>query len=215
MGHHCQSWSSCPLKVITFVTDDRYKAMAFGLKASAESFGLECSILERADTGSWYKNCNLKCEVILEALENGGDEPIIWNDADCRYVGKPALFNELNSYDLAAVFLNGDHHPFGGTLWFNGKRALPYVKAWAANVRRFPEHEEDSINFRTALRRIRPRNIYHLPPAYCWREYDMKSALPTVQPVIIHTTSGTHNYPVTRLGDDDINRLYAASSQVN
>jgi hypothetical protein len=196
------------LKVITFVTDDRYKSMANGLRASAESFGLECIIIEKPDTGAWHTNCNMKCEVVLDALKTYGDEPIVWNDADCRYLQKPVLFDQLASYDMAAVFLNGNHHPFGGTLWLNGKRALPYVEAWAKNVRRFPRHEDDSINFRVALQRIRPRNIYHLPPAYCWREYDMRAALPHAKPVIVHTTSGTHNYPVTRISAEEIAASY-------
>jgi len=203
------------LKILTFYTNDYYKSLADGLKASAKSFGLECVTIEQPDLGEWWKNCNQKCEVILDALKTYGDEPIVWNDADCRYIQKPTLFDELSAYDMAAVFMNGNHHPFGGTIWLNGQKALPYVKAWAENVRRFPYHEDDSINFRTALRRIRPRNIYHLPPSYCWREYDMKSALPMVRPVIVHTTSGRHNYPITRLGDDEINRLYGVPSQVN
>lgn len=197
------------MKVITFVTDDRYKAMAAGLKASAETFGLECIVIERPDLGTWHENCNQKCQVIYDAIHKYGDEPIVWNDADTRYVQKPTLFDELGNYDMAAVFLNANHHPFGGTLWFNGRRALPYVEAWRKNVFRFPRHEDDSINFRVALQRIRPRHIFHLPPAYCWREYDMKSALPHARPVIVHTTSGTHNYPVTRLPEEEIRRLYA------
>jgi hypothetical protein len=194
------------VKVITFVTDASYRARAEGLKASAESFGLECQIIERPDKGTWWDNCNQKCEVILEALQK--DEPIVWNDSDTRYVQKPVLFDQIGAYDLAAVFLNGNNHPFGGTIWFNGKRALPYVEAWAKNVRRFPTHEDDSINFRVALQRIRPKNIFYLPPSYCWREYDMRSALPHTQPVIVHTTSGTHNYPVTRLSDEAIAASY-------
>jgi hypothetical protein len=182
--------------------------MAQGLKSSAEAFGMECVLMDRPDLGSWHLNCNQKCEVILEALHTYGDEPLVWNDADCRYVQKPTLFDEIGNYDLAAVFLNGNHHPFGGTLWFNGKRALPYVEAWAKNVRRFPDHEDDSINFRVALQRIRPRHTYHLPPAFCWREGDMRSALPYSKPVVIHTTSGAHTYPVTRLSDEEIKRLY-------
>lgn len=184
--------------------------MAAGLKASAESFGLECIVIERPDLGVWWKNVNQKAEVILEALERWGDEPLVWNDADCRYVRKPALFDELGAYDMAAVFLNANHHPFGGTFWLNGQRAVPYFKACLEYVKRFPEHEDDSLNFRMALKRIRPRHIYHLPPAYCWREYDMKSALPHAKPVIVHTTSGTHNYPITRLSEEEIGRLYSA-----
>lgn len=197
------------MKLITFHTNDHYKAMAEGLKSSAEGFGLECVLIERQDKGTWWENCNQKCEVILEAIDKYGDESLVWNDADCRYVQKPELFNQLGFYDMAAVFLNGNHHPFGGTLWFNGRKALPYVKAWAENVRKFPTHEDDSINFRVALQRIRPKNIFHLPPSYCWREYDMRAALPHAKPVIVHTTSGTHNYPITRLSQEEINRLYS------
>jgi len=197
------------VKVISFYTDDVYRLRAEGLKKSAEDVGLECVLFERKNLGTWWENCNQKCDVIYEAIQTYKDEPIVWNDSDTRYVQRPVLFDEIGGYDFAAVFLNSNNHPFGGTMWFNGRRALPYVEAWRKNVQRHPRHEDDSINFRVALHRSRPRNTYHLPPAYCWRERDMRSAFPTARPVIIHTTSGTHNYPVTHLGEDEIRRLYA------
>ena len=200
------------MRIITFYTDDSYKLKAEGLKASAESFGLECVLLQKPDLGEWWSNCNQKCEVIREALETYGDEPLIWNDADCRYVRKPILFDALQDYDLAAVFLNANSHPFGGTLWFNGRRALPYVNAWCANVKRYPTHEDDSTNFRMALHQTRPKNLYHLPPEYCWREYDFRAAVPGGNPVIVHTTDGTHDYPVTHLSQEEVTRLYSKAN---
>lgn len=196
------------MKILTFHTSDEYRVRAEGLKASAEAFDLECILIEKPDLGSWWQNCNQKCEVILEALHKYGNEPIIWNDSDCRYIREPILFNGLSEFDLACVFLNGDNHPFGGTIYFNGKRAIPYVEAWACNVRKFPTHEDDSNNFKVALQRIRPRNIYRLPPSYCWRESDMRSALPGAKPVIVHTTDGSHNYPVGYLDEEEVKRLY-------
>lgn len=196
------------MKILTFSTDEAYKLQAEGLKASAETFGLECVLIERPDLGKWHLNANAKCEVIHDAINTYGDEPIVWNDADCRYVQKPALFDEIGHYDMAAVFLNANSHPFGGTLWLNGKRALPYVEKWMANVRKYPDHEDDAINFRMALHLGRPKHIYHLPPAYCWRERDFISAYPRANPVIIHTTDGGHTYPVTQISREDEVTLY-------
>jgi len=183
------------VRCFTFHTGGKYAANAEALKASAEAVGLECVVYERPDLGSWWKNCNQKCEVVYEALKRFGDEPIIWNDSDTRYVSYPKLFESIEE-DFAAYYMT-PAVSIGGTMFFNGaSKALRYVDAWRNNVQANPENEDDSINFRRALQAIRPRSIFHLPPAYCWNEKTMRAGFPGTIPVIEHSYIGAHDYPV-------------------
>src|SRR6185369_3878198 len=117
------------MQVIGFYTGEKYRAEAEAMKASAEAVGLKCDLTEKPDLGTWWKNCNQKSAFILECLEKYGDEPILYQDADTRFVRFPKLLQNLNS-DFAAFF-NSPTVPIGATLWFGGKnRALRYVKAW-------------------------------------------------------------------------------------
>lgn len=187
------------MKVITFHTGGKYLEQATALKASAEKVGLECIVYERPNAGSWWQNCNQKCEVIREALEKYPDEPVIWNDADTRYVSYPKLFDGLEA-DYAAFYIN-PQVSIGGTMFFNGKKAIRYVDAWVKNVRENPTLEDDSINLRRALQRITYPSIFHLPPAYCWYEKTMRPAFPHAIPVIEHHYFGKRDYPVYEVTD--------------
>ena len=191
------------MKVFTFHTGGKYKASANALKESVESIGLECVVIERPDLGSWWKNCNQKCEVVLDALNTYGDEPIIWNDSDTRYLVYPELFDAIEE-DFAAYYMTPSIC-IGGTLFFNGKtKAKRYVEAWVKNVQQNPTLEDDSINFRRALQSIKPQSIHHLPPSYCWNEKCMRSGFPHAKPVIAHEYQGAHDYPVITLEDDKV-----------
>jgi hypothetical protein len=186
------------LKVITFYTSEKYKLQAEALRQSAESVGLECIAISRPDLGSWWLNANQKSQVVLECLEKYGDEPILWQDADTRFLRYPILLDSLDA-DMAAFF-HSPTVPIGGTLWFNGKRrAMRYVATWAKTVADNPTREDDSINFREALSSIKNPNIQHLPPAYCWNEDSMRASFPTADPVITHSFIGAHDYPIMEL----------------
>lgn len=200
------------MKLFTFATDDKYLESAEALKRSAELYGLDCTIFRRPHLDTWWKNVNQKCEVFAEALDAFPGEEIVYNDADCRYVGYPILFDELSQHDLASTFMNGNKHPISGTVYFNGERSRRYVDAFIRNVRKFPTHEEDTMNYRWALRTMPRPNIFHLPPAYCWIESWMRPALPGVKPIIMHTTDGRHDYPVKFMEDREAVKLYATSA---
>jgi hypothetical protein len=169
------------------------------MKASAEKVGLSCVLFERPDAGAWWQNCNQKSEVILGALDSCGDEKIIWNDADTRYISYPKLFDTIDA-DYAAFYMN-PQVSIGGTMLFNGKKAIRYVEAWVKNVRENPTLEDDSINLRRALQKIAYPSIFHLPPAYCWFEPTMRPAFPHTIPVIEHKYVGKRDYPVYEVND--------------
>lgn len=181
--------------VISFYTNEKYKLQAEEMKASAVAVGLRCELIERPDRGSWWKNCNQKSEVILEALDKYGNEPILWQDADTRFRKYPELLDQIDA-DMAAFFYS-PRIPIGGTLWFNGQKARKYVEAWAKMVRENPTREDDSINFRDALASVKNSRIEHLPPAYCWNEKTFRGCYPGVtDPVIVHNYAGLHDYPI-------------------
>ena len=187
------------MKVITFQTGGKYLEQAQALKASAEKVGLELVMYERPNLGSWWSNCNQKCEVILEALRTYPNEPVIWNDCDTRYLSYPKLFDTIDT-DYAAFYMN-TKVSIGGTMFFNGKKALRYVEAWAKNVRENPTLEDDSINLRRALQKITYPSIFHLPPSYCWYEKSMRPEFPHTVPVIEHHCIGKRDYPVMDVKD--------------
>lgn len=168
------------------------------MKASTESVGLICTITEKPDLGTWWLNANQKSAFILECLERYGEEPLLYQDADTRFLRYPALLDSL-TYDFAAFF-NSPVVPIGATLWFNGaSKAMRYVKAWADIVKANPDREDDSINFREALESIKRPSIKRLPPSYCWHEKTMRSAYPGMTEIVIeHISVGAHNYPITR-----------------
>jgi hypothetical protein len=187
------------MKFLTFNTGGQYKEQAEALRASAEKFGIEFIVIDRPDHGTWWQNCNQKCEVILDALKTYGDEPVIWNDSDTRYRSYPKLFETLD-YDYAAYYMD-PQVSIGGTMFFNGKRALRYVEAWVKNVRENPTLEDDSINLRRAIQRVSYPSIFHLPPAYCWNELTMRATFPHTLPVIEHEYFGERDYPVMEAKD--------------
>lgn len=182
--------------VVSFYTNEKYQKQAEALKESTESFGAKCEITKLPDRGSWWLNCNQKSAFILECIDRY-NEPVLWQDADTRWIQYPRLFNYIDA-DMAAFFYSPTV-PIGGTLWWNGKRARRYVETWAKVVANNPTREDDSINFKEALVSVRNSNICHLPPAYCWHEASMRGSFPTADPVIIHKYVGAHDYPVMKL----------------
>lgn len=182
--------------VVGYYTGEHYKKNAEGMKASAEAVGLRCEITEKPDLGSWYLNCNQKSAFVLECIEKY-KEPILYQDADTRFLRYPKLLDEIDA-DMAAFFYS-PIIPIGGTLWFNGLRAKRYVQTWAKIVADNPTREDDSMNFRDALKVVKSPSIFHLPPTYCWNEKHMRNAYPGVKdPVILHAYIGAHDYPVTK-----------------
>jgi hypothetical protein len=181
--------------VVSFYTNEKYRLHAEAMKASAEAVGLKCEITAKPDRGSWYLNCNQKSSFVLECLEKYGNEPVLWQDADTRFLSYPKLLDTLDA-DMAAFFYS-PRVPIGGTLWFNGQRAKRYVQTWAKVVSDNHTREDDSINFRDALASIKNPRIQHLPPAYCWNEKSFRGSFPGVtEPVIVHGYAGEHDYPI-------------------
>jgi hypothetical protein len=183
------------IRIISFFTSDLYKEQAEKMAATAQFFGLRTELFERPDLGAWWKNVNQKCGVVLEALTKYPDDQIVCTDADCRYIGDPVLFRKLGDYDLAMFYANTSYFS-SAVLFLNGRKALPYVQRWVENVTNHAEYEDDIYNLRGAIMAEPRRNIYHLPPSYCWNAREMRSMFPTAKPVILHAPVGVHDYPV-------------------
>lgn len=181
--------------VVGYYTNEKYRQQAQAMKASAEAVGLRCEISEKPDLGTWWQNCNHKSAFLVECLNRYGEEPVLYQDADTRFLRYPKLLDTIEG-DMAAFFFSPTV-PVGGCLWFNGKRrSLRYAEAWAKMVSDNPTREDDSMNFRDALKSIKCSNIRHLPPSYGWNE-DMRGIFPGVtEPVVVHSFIGMHNYPI-------------------
>ncbi len=184
------------MRVISYYTNEFYRDQALALASSAEAVGLSVTLYAEPHADAWWKNTNRKCEVVRKALLEAGDEPVLFQDADTRFLAYPELLYHVDA-DFALFFITPSKQgvPSGGTLWFNGRRALPLVEEWCRNVRARPHLDDDAFNLKGAIQTIRP-SIYHLPPAYNWDEASMRTLYPGAVPVIQHYFVGEHDYPV-------------------
>lgn len=184
------------MRVISYYTNDEYKRQAELMAETAVLVGLSPILYAMPDEGVWWKNTNQKCEVVRKALLEKPDEPVLFQDADTRFLQYPALLRSVDA-DFAVYFIVAGKPgvPSGGTMWFNGRRALPLVEEWCRNVKKNPERDDDAFSLRGALQTVRP-SVYHLPPAYNWDEESMRIKFPGADPVILHLYVGKHDYPI-------------------
>lgn len=103
---------------------------------------------EKENKGSWVKNCTMKAEVVLTAL-NELKCGVVWTDADARFRAEPKLFEQLESYDFGCYWIpnvwnkpsnehlrpwgsdRGNEALAGGTMFFNNtKIAIEMIHDW-------------------------------------------------------------------------------------
>lgn len=182
------------MRVISYYTNEFYKAHATLMAESAKAVGLtDVTLYPGVHSNHWWENTNQKCRIVRQALLDFPGEAVLFQDADTRFLQYPELLRAMDG-DFATYFPRFNV-PSGGTLWFGGRRAKRLVDQWCANVAEHPDWEDDSINFAAAIKKINP-TVQALPPAYCWDESFMRILFPTAEPVIIHGFVGDHNYPV-------------------
>jgi hypothetical protein len=116
-------------------------------------------------------------------------------DADARAVNYPSLLVDgIQDFDVAA-YHDAPHRPCGGTVWFHRTRGRKYVAHWIMLNEERKDALDDWDNLQAVFWEQRTNHggrIYHLPPAYCWIERDMRRRFPTAEPVIEHFTIGDH-----------------------
>lgn len=181
-------------RVITYWTDDRYRAMAERMMASAHAVGLETrGYFVENGTGVWMDGMNKKPQVVLQAFKDFPGESILFVDADCVFVQPPAMLDEkTHDMDVACCF-DGPNKPTSAVLWFRGSTGLPYVEKWVDEIKKNPGRLDDYVALQNAFDRTRPKaRVLHLPPVYAWVEEWLRPRFGPQKPVIVHFAVGEH-----------------------
>ncbi len=179
--------------VVTYYTNDAYKALADRMMASAEKLGLRTKgyFFDNKD-GSWKMGMNGKPSVVLRALEENPGESVLFVDADCRFISYPFLLDDnAHDHNIACVF-NGPQKPTSTVLWLRAKAGLHYAKHWVEDMKKHPGELDDYISLWNAVNKIVPKRMLHLPPAYAWTEEFHRPRFGAVVPVIEHFAVGEH-----------------------
>lgn len=184
------------MRVISYYTSAEYLELATRMMASASRVGLKSKLYQCPHFPQWWQNTNHKCKVVRQAMEEFPGEALLFLDADTEVERYPKYL-ETCTADAAAFFLSPDV-PGGGCVWFNGRHAMPLVDRWIHNVTMNPEREDDSLNFRDAIRDVEAKGfrMERLPATYNWHEATMRKRFPGAEPVIRHQYKGSHNYPI-------------------
>lgn len=183
--------------VVTYWTDDRYKALADRMLASAAALGLPTAGYFRENpTGTWQTGDSAKPEMVLKALTEHPTEDILFVDADCRFITYPVLLeSDMHSADIAC-YHETPTLPTSTVLWFRaGEAGRRYAERWAAEHKNTPNTPNDMVALARTMSVVRPKKILHLPPAYCWTEQFMRGRFGAAVPVIEHFSVGAHEFP--------------------
>lgn len=79
------------------------------LKETADKFDIPLVAYPYESTGDWMRNCAKTVEITLKAMEELWPRPIVWIDADARFMQFPHLFNDLAFAADKAVISLGLH----------------------------------------------------------------------------------------------------------
>lgn len=183
--------------LVTYWTDDRYKALADAMFASAWKVGLrdQKGYFRENPTGTWQKGDCAKPEMALKAVTENPDRDILFIDSDCRFLSFPILLHRAShDMDMACYFENATF-PTSSVLWFRAGGGLRYAQAWLDEMKKSPDTPNDMFALTRTVASVRPKMVLHLPPSYCWTEQWMRSRFGAVVPVIEHFAVGEHKFP--------------------
>lgn len=181
------------MKVITYYTNDSYKALADRMIASAKKVGLECkSYFHENKEGSWKMGMNAKPSIISLAVQEFPDENLLFVDADCRFISYPLLLDDRkHDHNIACVY-NAPQKPTSTVVWLRAGTAKTYAKHWVEEMAKHPGELDDYVGLWNALQNIKPKRMLHLPPSYAWTEQFHRPRFGAVVPVIEHFAVGEH-----------------------
>lgn len=182
------------MRVITYWTDDRYKAMAERMMSSARAVGLEASgYAVENESGVWMDGMNKKPGVVLQAMKDFPDDSILFADADCLFVSPPDLLDERRHDADVACYFNAPRQPMSSVIWFRAGTGLRIAELWVEEMKKNPGRLDDHVALQNALDAIRPNaRVLHLPASYCWIEEWFRERFGPISPVIIHLAVGEH-----------------------
>ena len=158
-----------------------YRLLAKQLEESCKRFGLEYSIREMADTGSWNSNCGMKPTFIADMLAHF-DEPVLWVDADAEIV---APLPRMRDCDMS-YFRTRWNRNLSGCVYFQPTpMAFRFLKSWAGQIAADPTiTDEDGLT--RALADPGDMKIDQLPPGMLYVFDLWPKQYRKVRPIILH-----------------------------
>ena len=172
--------------VVSFYTNEAYRAHAERLKVSLDRLGIRHDIVELPDRGGSRANILQKPAFLRDRLRAHRPEPILWIDADAL-VSRPLDLLSENGHDVGVYSRRYIGDVWAGTVYFaQTTTASRIVDRWVERCERRPDLL-DQVNLRFAIWLDNPAaKILHLPPEYCWVERMMRNGAPDADPVIEH-----------------------------
>src|SRR5579863_5696637 len=145
-------------RVVTYYTDDRYKALAERMVASVMHFGFEAKAYARENpTGTWMAGMNLKPQVILDAMTEFPGESIFFIDADCVMLQEPKMLDEdTHDCDIAACF-DEPRKPCSPIVWLKGTTTLKHVQFWVEDMKKHPGRLDDYVCLWNVMAHCKPK----------------------------------------------------------
>lgn len=187
--------------VVSFYTNDTYKAHAQRLVRSLDKHGLKHEVEFVHANGNAIHQKPL---YIRRKLAQHPGEDIVWIDADAVVRRRPELLMNMDGNDLAAFSMRYMGDVWGGTLLFShSEMAGRVLESWIQRCKERPDRL-DQINLKFAIHLDNPgARILHLPAEYCWIDRVMRESAPQAQSIIEHLAPSFPNAPAT-LDEDDV-----------
>lgn len=199
------------IAVITFYTPE-YKNEEDEWKKTCHKF-LNCPFksYEKNNKGSWVKNCTMKADVVLQALDEFKCG-VVWTDADARFRNEPKLFEQLNLYDFGCYWIpnvwnqprnshlkpwgsdRGNEALAGGTMYFNNTDVCKkMIEDWKQESESNPNRwEQQSLQKVWDKYDKQGLKTFNFPQSYC-KVFDCKW-FEKEQPIIIEHMQASRKY---------------------
>jgi hypothetical protein len=174
---------SKPIVVGFYTQGTPYADEALRMAQSAHRFGFETDLHGFQSRGSWWANTSYKPEFLLQMLDKHPGRPLVYVDADGRFVKYPHLFVEDLGKDIGVHYRKGKEELLSGTVWLSGTQSCrEIVKEWAHTCKTNPD-KWDQRMLQKVLEDKQDR-VYHLPADYTSIFDSMKEE--SEDPVILH-----------------------------
>lgn len=170
------------MKILSYYTNDTYKALAEKLRRSLGRFQFPCEIEAVDDWGRPMVNRQYKATYLLKKLDEFSGEDLIWMDADCEALMDPVLFRKPFPKDVG-LFKCG--FEFWSTVLClrNGEGARKFLHALIEEHKANPDKSD--LNIKEALKKSQVA-YWELPPTYVWYERTFRLVYRGMKPIVNH-----------------------------
>jgi len=180
--------------VVSFHTPDKhYSGHAAAMKASAEAYLSEVYVEEvPLEFDTWARAVAFKPVFLDQCFERFSGRPILWVDADARFVARPDLFLDEPLFELSyhkhQWSQKHEKEHLSGVMYFGADwhDRREFVRLWATSIH--PNDEGNQPGLKRAFTQWRSsgnRVIYRdCGPEYVWIFDRFPKLYPSLSPII-------------------------------